>query len=186
MSGRLLNGATFGRGEVSLGFTFDGTNDSVRIPARPDIDIGKLGDGSLTMEFWASSSYRGNVPVLAGYYNGTAWGTYIYHHEYYGELHAALIDTAGARHEVVVGGEGAGIGWRHYALTYNKSTGIGALYINGQLAAKRAGFTSDYDEIPLSAAGQKSLKPGANTIAIHCHQTTGGQYIDVGLARVKD
>jgi hypothetical protein len=57
------------------------------------------------------------------------------------------------------------------------------LYINGVLAAKRAGYTTDYDEIPLTSTGAKALKSGPNTIAIHCHQTGGGQYIDTGFAR---
>ncbi len=58
------------------------------------------------------------------------------------------------------------------------------VYINGVLAAKVAGFTTDYVEIPLNADGRKALKAGANVIAIHCHQTTGGQYIDAGFVEV--
>ncbi|HEV8605675.1 MAG TPA: glycoside hydrolase family 2 TIM barrel-domain containing protein [Tepidisphaeraceae bacterium] len=55
------------------------------------------------------------------------------------------------------------------------------VYINGQLVATAPGFTSDYVTIPLSEKGKAALRSGPNTIAIHCKQTTGGQYIDVGL-----
>ncbi|HZZ42628.1 MAG TPA: DUF4965 domain-containing protein [Tepidisphaeraceae bacterium] len=59
------------------------------------------------------------------------------------------------------------------------------IYFNGVLAAKLAGFTADYDVVEMLPAAQAALHPGKNLLAVHCHQTTGGQYIDVGLARLK-
>ena len=55
------------------------------------------------------------------------------------------------------------------------------VYINGVEAATASGYTTDYVQIPLNAPGRAALKPGKNVMAVHCHQTTGGQYIDVGL-----
>jgi len=58
------------------------------------------------------------------------------------------------------------------------------VYINGQLAAKLEGYTTSYLRAALDEQAQKSLKAGTNCIAIHCHQTTGGQYIDAGIVDV--
>ena len=58
------------------------------------------------------------------------------------------------------------------------------VYVSGVLAAKFSGFTTEYVEAPLTAEGAAALKPGKNVIAVHCHQTGGGQYIDVGLVDV--
>jgi len=55
------------------------------------------------------------------------------------------------------------------------------VYINGVLAVKADGFISGYDLFSLTPAGKEALKPGKNLIAIHCHQTSGGQYVDFGL-----
>jgi hypothetical protein len=60
------------------------------------------------------------------------------------------------------------------------------IYLNGVLAAQTSGFTADYDIIEMLPAAKAALKPGKNVLAVHCRQTTGGQYIDVGLARVKE
>jgi len=56
------------------------------------------------------------------------------------------------------------------------------VYINGQPAARLSGFTTDYEVVPVGR--RATLKPGKSVFAIHCHQTTGGQYIDLGIVDV--
>lgn len=55
------------------------------------------------------------------------------------------------------------------------------VYVNGVLAASAPGYTGDYAVLPMADAARAALKPGPNVIAVHCHQTIGGQVIDVGI-----
>ena len=57
------------------------------------------------------------------------------------------------------------------------------VFLNGVLAASPRGFVADYIELPITPAAAAALRAGKNVIAVHCHQTTGGQYIDAGLVR---
>jgi hypothetical protein len=60
------------------------------------------------------------------------------------------------------------------------------VYINGVLAVKTNGYIMGYESFPLLPAGRAALKQGKNLIAIHCHQETGGQYIDLGFVDVEE
>jgi hypothetical protein len=59
------------------------------------------------------------------------------------------------------------------------------VYLNGALALKQSGFLMDYSEFDIRPEAQRALHAGTNTIAIHCHQTIGGQYIDVGIVEAR-
>jgi hypothetical protein len=55
------------------------------------------------------------------------------------------------------------------------------IYLNGVLALQLAGFVTDYGDYEIPKEIRSLLHPGSNTIAVHCHQTTGGQGVDVGI-----
>ena len=55
------------------------------------------------------------------------------------------------------------------------------MYINGVQIVKTGYEWHDNVRIPLSAAAKKTLVKGKNIIAAHCHNTTGGGYVDFGL-----
>ncbi len=60
------------------------------------------------------------------------------------------------------------------------------VYINGVLAASVEGHTGSYTAIPITPEALAAIRPGVNTVAIHCHQTNGGQSIDLGLITVRE
>jgi hypothetical protein len=56
------------------------------------------------------------------------------------------------------------------------------VYLNGVLAAREQGYGTDYEVVQISDAARATLRSGGrNVLAVHCHQTRGGQYVDVGL-----
>ena len=60
------------------------------------------------------------------------------------------------------------------------------VYINGTLVTSQKGYTSGYKTVALTEKATKAFKAGANIVAVHCHQTRGGQFIDVGLILIQE
>ncbi len=59
------------------------------------------------------------------------------------------------------------------------------VYLNGVLAASVPGFASDYEQVRINPDARAALKSTGNVMAVHCHQTAGGQYIDAGIVKVE-
>ncbi|HVV70652.1 MAG TPA: DUF1793 domain-containing protein, partial [Verrucomicrobiae bacterium] len=59
------------------------------------------------------------------------------------------------------------------------------VYVNGVLGGTESGFTTGYVPLEINREARALLKPGAHvTIAMHCHQTGGGQGVDLGFATI--
>lgn len=58
------------------------------------------------------------------------------------------------------------------------------IFVDGKQLARVTGYTTAYTIVRLKSELAKSLTPGEHTLALHTHQTGGGQYIDVGLVQL--
>ena len=55
------------------------------------------------------------------------------------------------------------------------------VYLNGKLVFQNTGHISSYQTHDISRESADVLQTGKNVVAVHCRQTTGGQFIDLGL-----
>lgn len=74
-------------------------------------------------------------------------------------------------------GAGDLTGARFY-LHHDKSVQV---FLNGVEALRTDSYLVNYALFDIAPAALAALHPGANCIAVHCNQTAGGQFIDVGI-----
>jgi len=55
------------------------------------------------------------------------------------------------------------------------------VYLNGERILERHGYVTRYQTELLPTQAVRLLRKGTNVLAVHCHQTGGAQYIDLGL-----
>ncbi len=80
--------------------------------------------------------------------------------------------------ELSVGKSDEILGWLHH-------DDDAEVFINGVLALRTTGATGSYEDFSLNRRGRAAIKSGKNTIAVHCRNTGGEQYIDFGLVQAK-
>jgi hypothetical protein len=70
----------------------------------------------------------------------------------------------------------------HFLMHHDEDAEI---YVDGVLATQVSGYVTDYETVRIKTKARELLKPGKHIMAVHCKQTGGGQYIDVGLVDVQ-
>jgi hypothetical protein len=130
-----LTDITFAEGKVGQAFSFNGFTSSIRIPASPALDVG-AGDGFTITAWIKPSEVDGLHPILQWSDNNPVnlWiGIRPFEN---GVLRGDITDEAG-NHFVVSHPEVLASGvFQHIAFTYDKASGVGALYLNGVNVAR--------------------------------------------------
>jgi len=136
----LHGGMSFAPGEAGQAFAFDGSSGYVEMAASPSLDVG-AGAG-LTFECWIKPAALADAQPIVEWNSGPHAGLHLWisqpppYGSGTGSIYVNLIDTTGAIHTLSTG---AGIlntnGFQHVALSYDKSSGMTALYYNGTLVA---------------------------------------------------
>jgi alpha-tubulin suppressor-like RCC1 family protein len=141
-NGMLMNGTGFTNSEVGMAFNLNGVNNFVLVKAGPNLTTG-LQNG-FTFESWINPTTVASVVELFEYeralatYNGSDVGILFAIHNTLPDgtpgscLYANLLDTNGVVHVIASPANllTAGV-WQHVALSYDKASGMAAIFING-------------------------------------------------------
>jgi hypothetical protein len=132
-----MTDVAFADGKVGRAFSLNGFSSWMKIPASATLDVGK-GDG-LTLSAWIKPANVVSFRPILEWNAMTQVGVQLWlGHlpQQHGELFASLTDTDGNSHllfspqRAVKPGE-----FQHVALTYDKASGVGRLFVNGRIVA---------------------------------------------------
>jgi hypothetical protein len=130
----IFTGPAFDNGEVGEGFSFNAGTNSVRIPASPSLDVGK--GGGLTVEAWIKTTDNSTARPIVEWAPHGNFGVHFWAFAG-GVLYANLFGTDGVSHTLQ---SPAGLvtsnTFQHVALTYDKASGVGRLFINGTIVTE--------------------------------------------------
>ena len=131
-AGVLVGNPAFTNGFIGQTLFFDGTNDAVRVPVSPSLNIGA--SNGFTFEAWINVPNISRRNPVFEFDDGTRFaGPFLFvSANTPGSLHGDLTDINNTPHTFISPPNlfGAGV-WTHIAITYNRTNGIGTLYVNG-------------------------------------------------------
>jgi hypothetical protein len=141
--------ATYQAGKVNTALAFRGQN-FFSVPRSDNLDVGK--EGGMTIEGWILPTQFRSMPIVewtdSNSFGASLWLSYSRGPSV---LEANLIDTGGGNHVIqsplnsLVNNT-----WQHVALTYNKASGVAALYVNGTaVATTNMGGITPRTDLPL-------------------------------------
>src|SRR5580765_5102936 len=125
----------YAAGDVGQCFSFNSSSNNVRVPAAPSLDVG-CGRG-LTIEAWINSTDNTSGRPILEWVSKTVGGYGVHffaHHPFPGALYASVFDTDN-NHHMIQSAPGLLLTnvFQHVAVTYDKASGIGRLFIDGAL-----------------------------------------------------
>jgi hypothetical protein len=133
-----LTDISFADGKVGRAFSLNGFSSWMKIPANTSLDVGK-GDG-LTISAWIKPANVVSFRPILEWNAMTEIGVHLWlGHlpQQAGELFANLMDNDGNSHVLFSPLQTVQLGeFQHVALTYDKASGVGRLFVNGRIVAQ--------------------------------------------------
>ncbi len=175
-NGTLINGTGFTNGEVGTAFNFNGINNYVLLnPAATSLDVGQ--GGGFTFEGWIKPTTVTQQQLLAEYErvlgsgNGADVGLDLVIQSaatFYANIDDNTANPVGHEISTPANALVAGV-WQHVALTYDKTSGLATLYINGAVAtqANFGSFTPQTSYTNLLLGGRTYLGSAANPNTVY-------------------
>ena len=140
----LFGGPSFVAGKVQQSLSFDGVDDNAKVPQSSAIDVG-TGDG-LTIDAWINVPQTGTARPLIEWNNGAGIeGVHVWMSADFaeggqgpGSIFVNLTDTLGTHHILSSAPNLlAPAVWQHVAVTYDKTSGVAKIYLNGLIVAQQ-------------------------------------------------
>ena len=140
-------------GEVGRAFVFDGSTSYIPLPASPSLNLG-TGSG-ITIECWIKPASANTLGPIVEWDSASTDGTEFWVQPGL-ELFTNVKDTSGNGHTMTSpGGILSTNSFQHVALTYDKSSGVAFIYLNGvQVDFDQFGQSHPADDLSLNIGGK--------------------------------
>lgn len=133
-NGMALGDVAFGGGMVEQAFQFEDGNNQIRVPASSSLDVG-TGAG-FSVEAWIKPESLGIGRPIVEWVVPSGYGVHLFTWNA-GAIYANVVDTNGGHHILQsASGVLSADAFQHVALTYDKPTGWGKLFVNGTIVAE--------------------------------------------------